>query len=127
MYVFYLITIFLQFKHCLIDIFAKTDGSGSRRYYALYSDASTQVLSLYYRNKGMLGSTSRLLRFSGVNLGDGNQHRVTLCTAGRFVELLVDQTSFVNLLAGTSSSASEYELDDCGQVLVTKTLAYASV
>eukprot|EP00040_Diaphanoeca_grandis_P025721 m.142926 g.142926 ORF g.142926 m.142926 type:complete len:2982 (-) comp30282_c1_seq1:243-9188(-) len=84
-------------------LFAKTDSSGARRFYSLYSSGVSNKVSMYYRAAGQ-----RLQSVFNVDLSDGRLHRVVLSVKQTIATLQVDSdvTLSINLAATP--------VEDCG-------------
>ena len=84
-------------------IFAKTDATGSGRFYALYYSNRDSRFNFFYTVNG----ETHVVDTFGISLAsDGADHHVLLAVSGSTVQLVVDRVS--------SSAALVGPLDDCG-------------
>lgn len=92
-------------------LFAKTDGSGAKRYYAVYSRAQSQQLVFYYTAVVQGSEQAARKTFENINIADGDAHEILFSVVQGLVVVRIDGTNF---LPSDRSPLLSTQLADCG-------------
>ena len=96
-------------------LFAKTDGSGSRRYYALYSRSSTASRTakmVFYYSAVVNGEVVPARKtFDNIDIADGAPHEVLFIVVRNLAVVQVDGTNYV---PSDGQPLISSQVEDCG-------------